>query len=287
MDHTICRRELSYLAPNKKNVDTKVLIIYREREKSLMEETVYMLNKYGVSSNSIALPIDDGDNPLAANSIRIEVKNLPSVKKVIFVTSDIKSTRSNALGFCEALVGIDNVLVVPILLAGISELDFSISIRYPRLQKVSGTNYLYVHYYVGIARTQLHDNRDFQQWLQKDYTGEENEIPDDDDDDEKYMRELNKFYSELHKVAEKDPILTSKPQKSEGCFIATEVYGSYDSPEVLKLRAFRDQILLRSFIGEKIVKLYYYFSPQIARQLKDRPVIKKNIKRLLDKFISL
>ena len=34
------------------------------------------------------------------------------------------------------------------------------------------------------------------------------------------------------------------------CFIATAVYGDYDHPQVVKLRAFRDQVLMKSLGGE-------------------------------------
>ena len=55
---------------------------------------------------------------------------------------------------------------------------------------------------------------------------------------------------------------------NKGCFIATAVYSSYDAPEVLELRRFRDDVLLPSALGEKFVKIYYALSPTIAVQLK-------------------
>jgi hypothetical protein len=60
-------------------------------------------------------------------------------------------------------------------------------------------------------------------------------------------------------------VSTSKPTKrSSGCFIATAVYGSYDSPQVLRFRQFRDQALLRNTFGRPFVKLYYQFGPYLA-----------------------
>ncbi len=54
----------------------------------------------------------------------------------------------------------------------------------------------------------------------------------------------------------------------EGCFIATAAYGSYASPSVKILRKFRDQILLKTSLGRKIVGAYYKFSPAIARVIR-------------------
>ena len=52
---------------------------------------------------------------------------------------------------------------------------------------------------------------------------------------------------------------------SAGCFIATAAYGDYDQPGVLLLRRFRDQWLLPNPVGEQFVRLYYRYSPPVAR----------------------
>lgn len=47
------------------------------------------------------------------------------------------------------------------------------------------------------------------------------------------------------------------PESSGNCYIATMVYGSYDSPEVRVLRRFRDEVLKQSEIGRKLIQVYY------------------------------
>ncbi len=49
-----------------------------------------------------------------------------------------------------------------------------------------------------------------------------------------------------------------------GCFIATAAFGSSLEPHVAVLKQFRDQILLKTKVGEKFVQAYYTYSPPLA-----------------------
>jgi uncharacterized repeat protein (TIGR01451 family) len=61
----------------------------------------------------------------------------------------------------------------------------------------------------------------------------------------------------------------------EACFIATAAYGSYLDPHVQSLRIFRDETLMRSRTGRKLVSVYYEFSPPIARYIAQDELLKK------------
>jgi hypothetical protein len=72
---------------------------------------------------------------------------------------------------------------------------------------------------------------------------------------------------------------------AEGCFVATTVYGSYEAPEVLVLRRFRDETLVRSRSGRAFISCYYAISPSLARQIKAQGAASRISKRLLDLLV--
>lgn len=77
------------------------------------------------------------------------------------------------------------------------------------------------------------------------------------------------------------------PNDKEGCYIATAVYGSYDNSQVVELRRFRDNFLLKREWGKQFVRLYYRYSPNLAKKLKNSIIINPIIRRTLDLFVKL
>jgi len=75
------------------------------------------------------------------------------------------------------------------------------------------------------------------------------------------------------KPAEQEP-------KKGGCFIATACYGSYDAPDVMVLRQFRDDVMLQSRIGKGLVSLYYTVSPPVADFIAARAGLKKLVREI-------
>ena len=74
---------------------------------------------------------------------------------------------------------------------------------------------------------------------------------------------------------------------SNGCYIATMVYGDYDHPQVLVLRDFRDNVLRKSALGRAFIKFYYRYSPTWVKHLKNCKKINSFIRIVLDKFIKV
>jgi len=83
-----------------------------------------------------------------------------------------------------------------------------------------------------------------------------------------------------HKTG-KENFFPNTPAKSGFCFIATAVYGSYNAPEVLALRNFRDDILLSSNVGRIWVNLYYIFSPPVARLLRAHLALRNMVRKVV------
>ena len=73
---------------------------------------------------------------------------------------------------------------------------------------------------------------------------------------------------------------------SDGCYIATAVYGSYDCPEVWTLRRFRDEVLRASVLGRLFIRSYYAVSPGLVRHLGSKSLFQKTVKRVLDSFVT-
>lgn len=74
-------------------------------------------------------------------------------------------------------------------------------------------------------------------------------------------------------------------EQKEGCYIATAVYGSYDAPEVIVLRRFRDETLKKSALGRLFIRVYYKFSPSVAEKLKNASKTNSLVRSILDKWV--
>jgi hypothetical protein len=69
------------------------------------------------------------------------------------------------------------------------------------------------------------------------------------------------------------------------CYIATMAYGSYDAPEVLVLRRYRDEILLKNRRGKFFVQTYYAFSPYFVKIFKNSGWVNQIVRKKLDRFV--
>ena len=94
-------------------------------------------------------------------------------------------------------------------------------------------------------------------------------------------------YDEGYETARRNSRRSSTSgSSSDGCYIATAVYGSYDCPEVWTLRRFRDEVLRASVLGRLFIRSYYAVSPGLVRHLGSKPLFQKPVKMALDSFVS-
>ena len=73
---------------------------------------------------------------------------------------------------------------------------------------------------------------------------------------------------------------------SQGCYVATCVYGSYDCPQVWTLRRFRDNTLAETMLGRAFIHTYYAISPTIVKWFGKTEWFKKMWHGVLDKMVQ-
>ena len=88
---------------------------------------------------------------------------------------------------------------------------------------------------------------------------------------------LKKLAEEIEKLVE---------VKTGGCYVATCVYGSYDCPEVLTLRRYRDTKLSHTLFGKLFIWAYYIVSPRIVAIFGSNKLFNKLCKSILNRFVQ-
>lgn len=81
--------------------------------------------------------------------------------------------------------------------------------------------------------------------------------------------------------------VTNPPSGRSSCYIATMAYGSSEHRNVLILREFRDNILLKSYLGTKFTEAYYKISPLLVKKLHKHKTTNQLIRFFLDFVIKL
>lgn len=74
--------------------------------------------------------------------------------------------------------------------------------------------------------------------------------------------------------------------ESDGCYVATAVYGSYDCPQVWTLRRYRDYTLAETWYGRAFIHTYYAISPTIVKWFGHTEWFKKMWKGKLDRMVA-
>ncbi|MEO6220086.1 MAG: CFI-box-CTERM domain-containing protein, partial [Ginsengibacter sp.] len=87
---------------------------------------------------------------------------------------------------------------------------------------------------------------------------------------------IGSFGSVIQKFADVAPPAPT----NKTCFIATAVHGS-NSIEVLTLRTFRDEVLLKNSSGRRVVALYERMSPPVATIIAKSKLLKAIVRKII------
>ena len=94
---------------------------------------------------------------------------------------------------------------------------------------------------------------------------------------------INKY---VEKIKKYNPDFKAPYIDTSGCYIATAVYGSYDAPQVMILRSYRDEVLTKSILGRAFIIIYYKLSPRVACWLRNADPFNRWIRSILDKWVK-
>ncbi len=72
-----------------------------------------------------------------------------------------------------------------------------------------------------------------------------------------------------------------------GCFVATSAFGTPMAEEVQVLSRFRDECLLNTTFGRRLVSIYYKIGPMVAREVEKKQALKSIVRAALKPLISL
>lgn len=79
---------------------------------------------------------------------------------------------------------------------------------------------------------------------------------------------------------------SSSSGDSDCCCVASAAYEGEEGEEVETLRSFRDEFLLNNYMGEKVVDLYYNYSPHAANLIRKNSNLRKITKNgILDPLV--
>lgn len=93
------------------------------------------------------------------------------------------------------------------------------------------------------------------------------------------------FWAEKYNLTKPTYREPDNKQSSDGCYVATCVYGSYDCPQVWTLRRYRDNTLASTWYGRAFIHTYYAISPIVVKAFGNAQWFKNLWKNKLDKMV--
>lgn len=107
----------------------------------------------------------------------------------------------------------------------------------------------------------------------------------DDECEECWEEGYEEGWNDGRKSARRSGSRSRPTSNTEGCYVATAIYGSYDCPEVWVLRRFRDFTLAKTWFGRAFIHTYYAVSPGLVSLLGETEWFQKIMKNKLDRLV--
>ncbi len=106
--------------------------------------------------------------------------------------------------------------------------------------------------------------------------------------DDDYEATVNVYFANVDRIEFLEGRVPFDPEKakSQGCYVATCVYGSYDCPQVWTLRRYRDHTLGASWYGRLFIRAYYAISPTLVKWFGNKKWFKNMWKGKLDGMVA-
>ncbi len=102
----------------------------------------------------------------------------------------------------------------------------------------------------------------------------------------KYLNNIKRYHQKIKEIDPSYVIPEKTPLQSNGCYVATAIYGSYDCPQVWTLRRYRDYTLAETWYGRAFVKTYYAISPTLFKWFGHAEWFKKLWRGKLDRMVE-
>lgn len=78
---------------------------------------------------------------------------------------------------------------------------------------------------------------------------------------------------------------TIESKSGATCFVATAAYGDWHHPEVVFLRWYRDNVLVKSAAGRAFTKFYWHVGPHMAKLVAPNPRVRSLTRGALSRLI--
>jgi hypothetical protein len=91
----------------------------------------------------------------------------------------------------------------------------------------------------------------------------------------------------VEKVNLISPILVNNKSTNKNCFIVTTTMGDENHPVVIDFRKYRDEVLLNTYFGRELIRLYYTVGPLLSKVIKNNKFLFLISKKMILKLHKL